>query len=122
MKSLKRVEPPTATAAKPMSNRSFSRSSFCTMRAARGEARTTPSVKASMRYRFSWVMEKTKVRNPMRLTGNSENDWMETAAFSSMPDRRPPVVTMGPNPLPLRPLLNAPRRLITTIFVQEKLI
>jgi len=92
------------------------------MRAARGEAKTTPNVRANMRYKFSGVMEKTKVRNPIRLTGNSEKDWMETAAFSSMPDRRPPVVTMGPNPLPLRPLLKALRRLITTIFVLESMM
>ena len=82
----------------------------------------TPTDTHRARFQSIHTPDITNVRKPITHTGSSERHWIATTDFSSRPVKRPPVVMTGPKPLPLKPLLNAPKIPKITILDQEKSI
>ena len=118
MKSRRSVAAPSIIVTNAMAVRSVPPFTFFTINAAKGAEAMTPIDSDQVRSQFIVVPDTRNVANPTRLTKSSEKLWMETASFSLVFMYNNPVVTIGPKPLPLIPLLKLPKRLNKPNLIQ----
>ena len=112
---------PSTTVANAIPVLSFLLSNLLTTSAATGVEKPTPIDKGKSRFHEIWLPANKKVRKPAKLTNSSENVCIETATFSFIFIIIMPVVTIGPKPLPLIPLLNDPKKPKKKSLIHEKL-